>query len=474
MGALFNSSRTENSVASSAARAPLVRGPLGPCPLERRGARRQVDPRPRRHGAALLALLLGAAARGDAAGVFSVRDYGAAGDGVTNDSAAVRAAIAAVTAAGGGTLLLPAPYVFRCGAITLTSHTVMAIEGTFLASDDAADFELVAPLPWYGGGQDAPLSGEPEWSPVIRALGTPGAPVVNVTLTGGGRVDGNGAAWWACFDKKLAGPPCGGYSRPQLLRPTYVDGFVLSNLTLADSPAWTVHLAWVTRAHLFNFTVTAPATRGNTDGVDVDCSRDVTIEDFAYAGGDDAVAVKAGEDWLGYTYGRSTTNVTVRRLAITSGNGYAIGSEMSAGVSDVLFEDVLVNCSTSTPCKHATYIKTARGRGGSVSNITVRRVTSGTAVGFAHGFTLAYTGAVPPTNATATPAVHNVTIEDCVVLTGTRVAFEFEGLDDSEITGVLLRNVTVAGGVGNTQCAFVQGTCDGVVPAAACPACFRG
>lgn len=422
----------------------------------------------------LLLLLAGAAAAADAAspGVFNVLDYGAVGDGVTNDSAAIRAAIRAVTAAGGGTLLLPAAHTFLCGAINLTDNTVMQLEGTFLASNSSADFELVAPLPWYGGGQDAPMSGEPEWSPVIRAVGTPAAPVVNVTLTGGGRIDGNGGAWWACADRKLAGPPCSGYSRPQLLRPTYVDGFVLRNLTLADSPAWTIHLAWVTGAHLANFTVTAPGARGNTDGVDVDCSRDVTIEDFVYAGGDDAVAVKAGEDWLGYTYGRATANVTVRRLAISSGNGYAIGSEMSAGVHGVLFEDVLVNCSAATPCKHATYIKTARGRGGSVSNVTVRRVTSGEAVGFAHGFTLAYTGAVPPTNATATPGIHNVTIEDCAVLPGTRVGFEFEGLDDSEITGVLLRNVTLAAGVGNTQCAFVQGSCDGVVPSGACPKCF--
>jgi len=426
------------------------------------------------HDRAALLLLLAAAAAPAHAAVFNVLDYGAVGDGATNDTPAIRAATAALAAAGGGELLLPRGFTFRSGPINLTSHSLLSIEGTFLASNDSADYMLVSPLPWFGGGQDAPLSGAPEWSPVIRAVGTPAAPVVNVSLSGGGVIDGNGAAWWACFDAKLRGPPCDGYSRPQLLRPTYVEGFALSNLTLRDSPAWTIHLAWVTGARLSNFTVTAPADRGNTDGVDVDCSRDVTIEDFDYAGGDDAVAVKAGEDWLGYTLGRPTANVTVRRMSIRSGNGYAIGSEMSAGVHDVLFEDVLVNCSAAAPCKHGTYIKSARGRGGEVSNITVNRVTTGASVGFAHGFTLAYTGAAPRTNATATPRIHNVSISNCVVAPGTRVAFEFEGLDDSQITGVVIANTTVHGGAGNGACDYVTGACEGVVPAGACPACFAG
>lgn len=89
---------------------------------------------------------------------------------------------------------------------------------------------------------------------------------------------------------------------------------------------------------------------------------------------------------------------------------------------------------------------------------------------FPRRFTLDYTGSVPPTNATATPAIHNVTIRDCTVLPGTRVAFEFEGLDDSVITGIALRNVSVDKHVGNTQCDFVNGTCDF---ATGCPRCFQ-
>lgn len=40
--------------------------------------------------------------------IFNVKDYGAYGDGIQNDTNAFIAASAALTAAGGGTLLIPA------------------------------------------------------------------------------------------------------------------------------------------------------------------------------------------------------------------------------------------------------------------------------------------------------------------------------------------------------------------------------
>jgi hypothetical protein len=41
-----------------------------------------------------------------------------------------------------------------------------------------------------------------------------------------------------------------------------------------------------------NVSVLAPASEGNTDGVDVDASDNVLVEDMYYAGGDDAIAIK--------------------------------------------------------------------------------------------------------------------------------------------------------------------------------------
>src|SRR6185437_5135803 len=60
------------------------------------------------------------------AGVYNVRDYGAVGDGVTDDGPAVRAALAAAFAAGGGAVYLPAG-VYNCGV------GANAENGSFLA-----------------------------------------------------------------------------------------------------------------------------------------------------------------------------------------------------------------------------------------------------------------------------------------------------------------------------------------------------
>ena len=83
--------------------------------------------------------------------------------------------------------------------------------------------------------------------------------------------------------------------------------------------------------------------------------------------GDDAIAFKSGLNWAGRTFGRPTRNVTFRNMRIGTGHGVAIGSEMSANVTDVLFENFVCEGTSIGP-----RIKTQRGRGGVVRNIMFR------------------------------------------------------------------------------------------------------
>ena len=134
----------------------------------------------------MLLLLLGLATGSGAAafgGTFNVLHFGATGDGKTDDTLAIRAAASALSSAGGGTLLLPPGYVFLSQPINLTSHTVMQVAGTLLAANTTSLWPLIPPLPWMGGGVDAPLSGAPEWQPLLLAVGQ-----VNISMMGGG--------WW--------------------------------------------------------------------------------------------------------------------------------------------------------------------------------------------------------------------------------------------------------------------------------------
>ena len=86
------------------------------------------------------------------AGVFSVVDYGAAGDGRTVDSAAVRKAFAACAAAKGGTVLFPAHQQYLTGPFNISSDTTVLIEAnaTILGNPDKRDWPIIMPLPWMG------------------------------------------------------------------------------------------------------------------------------------------------------------------------------------------------------------------------------------------------------------------------------------------------------------------------------------
>ena len=404
--------------------------------------------------------------------IYNVLSFGAVGDGVTSDTAALRAALAAAASTSGGTVLLPAPHTFLTGALNLTDNVELRVAGTLKASPSTFgnNYPLVPPLPWYGGGQDAQQSGAPEWQAVVRAFGA-----TNVSITGGGVLDGNGGApggWWACFHATpaLAPPPCAGFSRPQLVRFVHSRGVRVSNVTLRDSPAWTLHLANVSGAVVEDLTVTAPASEGNTDGVDVDCSSDILIQRMYYAGGDDAIAIKSGIDYLGRTYGRATRDVLITGLVVEGGNGIAVGSEQSGGVGpNVTFDGVLVSTRRlGLPIKHGPYMKSQRGRGGLASGVAFNNVRVEGA-GFAIGLTLDYHRGLPPTNASATPRYAGVTFAN-FSSEGCAQSFSFAGLNDSAITGVALRNVSTADkGVGAT-CEFTVGTCDALTNH--CPPCF--
>jgi polygalacturonase len=112
----------------------------------------------------------------------------------------------------------------------------------------------------------------------------------------------------------------------------------------------------MSRGQLWGVIIDTPATARNTDGIDPGASQDVTITHSFIRTGDDNIAIKAGS-------GPS------RHLSITdnhfySGHGMSIGSEVNAGVSDVLVRNLTLDGTTS-----GLRIKSDASRGGLVSDI---------------------------------------------------------------------------------------------------------
>ncbi|MBN2270394.1 MAG: right-handed parallel beta-helix repeat-containing protein, partial [Sedimentisphaerales bacterium] len=131
-----------------------------------------------------------------AAGVFSVRDYGAAGDGQTLDTPAIQKAIDACDKVGGGRVVIP-PGKYLSGTVHLKSNVTLFLEaGARLMGTPKLD-EYKHPIP--------PASmPEARWGKWHRALILADS-VENIAIAGNGVIDGN-KVFDPTGEEKMRGP----------------------------------------------------------------------------------------------------------------------------------------------------------------------------------------------------------------------------------------------------------------------------
>lgn len=183
-----------------------------------------------------------------------------------------------------------------------------------------------------------------------------------------GTINGQGQTWWKKYRQKLLN-----HTRGPLVQIMWSSNILISNITLRDSPFWTLHPYDCKNVTIRNVTILAPISEApNTDGIDPDSCEDMVIEDCYISVGDDGIAIKSGWDQYGISYGRPSKNILIRNLVVRSmvSAGVSIGSEMSGGVSNVTVENLHVWDS-----RRAVRIKTNIGRGGYVRHITYRNLT---------------------------------------------------------------------------------------------------
>ncbi|XP_019416148.1 PREDICTED: probable polygalacturonase [Lupinus angustifolius] len=296
---------------------------------------------------------------------FNLIDFGGVGDGVTLNTKAFERAVSEISKLrdkGGGQLNVP-PGLWLTAPFNLTSHITLflAQDAVILGIQDEKYWPLMPPLPSYGYGREHI---GPRYSSLIH-----GQNLRDVVITGhNGSINGQGQTWWTKHLHKLLN-----YTRGPLVQLMWSSDIVISNITLRDSPFWTLHPYDCKNVTIKNVTILAPVYKApNTDGIDPDSCEDMLIEDCYISVGDDAIAIKSGWDQYGIAYGKPSRNIVIRNLVVRSNvsAGISIGSEMSGGVSNVTIENILVWNS-----RRAIRIKTAPGRGGYVSQITYRNLT---------------------------------------------------------------------------------------------------
>lgn len=175
--------------------------------------------------------------------------------------------------------------------------------------------------------------------------------------------------------------------------------------------------------------------------------------------------MKSGIDYFGRLYGRPSENITFQNISIGHGHGISIGSESSGGVKNITFDTITMQGTGNGP-----RIKSQRGRGGTVEGITYRNIVA-TDVEQMIDVTLNYHSGLPKTNATATPKLRDVLLENVTFVGGDNAGI-VDGLEESHIENIEFRNVDFNGGKAKFKdCDYVDGgKCTGSTNV--CPPCF--
>ncbi|UDF03326.1 glycoside hydrolase family 28 protein [Asticcacaulis sp. AND118] len=287
--------------------------------------------------------------------VVDPRAFGAKGDGVSDDTAALQAALSACPR--GGLVRVPAGRYLTAPLFLKSDMAVELAEGAdILGHRDVSKWPVLPGILPDADGEERSCLGswEGEADTCHAALFNL-LFLHNVQIYGRGLIDGQAGfdTWWRRPKARFEG------WRPRLIFMVDCEQVILEGLTLKNSPSWTVHPMMSRSLTFAGLRIEAPADSPNTDGLNPESCSDVTICGIDFAVGDDCIALKSGKISMARRGVRPTRRVRISNCRMQDGHGaIVIGSEMASGVYDVLVQTCLfINTD------RGIRLKTRRGRG---------------------------------------------------------------------------------------------------------------
>jgi polygalacturonase len=281
--------------------------------------------------------------------IFDVRDYGATGNGTTDDTVAIQNAINACTGTGGSVYLANGTYL--SGTLYLQSNMTFFID-------------ISANLKGSLDGNDYPMQSPPTTNNQLlncrRAL-LYAVNVTGLTIDGGGTIDGSGTTGQTNGDP-WTDPAIKEAQRPISIWTVDSDHVTIQNIYIRLSAMWTI-VPMETDDVLIKNVLLNVDIDPNRDGIDpVDCHH-VVIQDCTVYTDDDSFCLKTG-------IRRGVEDIVIRNCfsAHTGANGYKFGTASYGGFADVLIQDCYA--------KHATYaaMVVMSRNGADVNNVNFSRI----------------------------------------------------------------------------------------------------
>ncbi|MBQ4283232.1 MAG: glycoside hydrolase family 28 protein, partial [Lachnospira sp.] len=263
---------------------------------------------------------------------LNVREFGAYGDGVHDDTNAIQCAIMACPK--DSRVLVPEG-VYKISSIFLKDNLILELaeNAVLSAFTDREKFPILpGVIESYDETEEYNL-GSWEGNPLDMFAGIIcGINANNVVITGQGTIDGctTFENWWNnCKVRNIAW-------RPRLFFINHCNNVTMHGITVQNSPAWTIHPYFSDHLKFIDVKIKAPADSHNTDGLDPESCQDVLVLGTHISVGDDCIAIKSGKIYQAQKYKRPTSNMIIRQCCMQDGHGaITVGSEIAAGVNDV-------------------------------------------------------------------------------------------------------------------------------------------
>jgi polygalacturonase len=302
--------------------------------------------------------------------LFKVNDYGAKNDGQTLNTKSIQKAIDDCANKGGGTVVF-APGKYLTGSLFVKTGVNLKIDKgvEILGSQNIKDYPEI----------DTRVAGiEMKWpAALINILKQEKA-----SISGAGLVNAQGKPFWDMYWKMRNEDydPKGlrwivdyDAKRPRTILIESSKNVVLKEVTLQQAGFWTVQVLYSTYVTVDKVTIrnNVDGHGPSTDGIDIDSSSWILVQNCDIDCNDDNFCLKAGRDWDGLRVNRPTEYVVIKNSIARKGAGMlTLGSETSGSIRHVWATD-LVGYGTG----NAINIKSARTRGGTVEDVYFGNIT---------------------------------------------------------------------------------------------------
>ncbi|WPU91510.1 glycosyl hydrolase family 28 protein [Mucilaginibacter sabulilitoris] len=301
--------------------------------------------------------------------VWYVNDNGATNDGNTLNTIAIQKTIDQCSAKGGGIVSFK-PGRYLTGSIFLKKNVCLSIDQgvELLGSQNIKDYPEI----------DTRVAGiEMKWPAALINIDRQ----TNVAITGKGLVNAQGKPFWDIYRKMRSEYDPKGLrwivdydaKRPRTLLVSNSVDVTIKNITLQQAGFWTVQLLYSKQVTVDGITIrnNVDGHGPSTDGIDIDSSSWILVQNCDIDCNDDDFCLKAGRDWDGLRVNKPTEYIVIRKCISRAGAGLlTCGSETSGGIRHVLATDL-----TGNGTSNGLNIKSAITRGGTVEDIHFTNIT---------------------------------------------------------------------------------------------------